>query len=575
MENPNPETNRQQSNDVWQAEVLGQIYDTDFAEMTEWIAVGSLVPTDKVRRGNLRWIEARKVPMLVPFFNAKDNGTEPPTIHTSVTNSVETPAENFAATENFIPDQNQANQNLPQPEPTFQTPQIQNPIHTSQTIDENLCVLHPEYEAKFSCETCANNFCGQCPKSYGGTVKICPMCGAMCKKIGEVDKKREKDFQYNRAISEGFGISDVAKAFAHPFKFTTSFFFGGLMFMLFTLGQSAGALGGIFMMFAALFCFLLANMLAFGILANTIENFSQGKLETNFMPNFDAFNLWDDVVHPFFLSVGVYISSFGPFILAAFIGFYLIFSSMTAQMQKAQTENANAENVQTSSPYLVDEKKAAEQSEEVRKLIESVKQKAAEKRDLTEKGLVESENNVQQTENLTPTQSDVKQTSEINQLIQDNQKQKLESVVGKTEETRQAEKQQMLAGFLKQSIPLIIFMLAALVWGIFYFPAACAVAGYTRSFWATINPSVGINTIKTFGADYLKIFGVYILLLLAAVVVGTIVNVILSPFAIPGMGNLPATAILSWFTFYLTIVFSCVLGYALFKNSDKFKFYRG
>src|SRR5688572_13861303 len=85
------------SNEIWQAEVLGQIYETNLEELTQWITEGALLPDDKVRRGNLRWLEAGKVPPLMPFFNAKANGLAPPQVQTSTVN-----AGNFRAhTENF------------------------------------------------------------------------------------------------------------------------------------------------------------------------------------------------------------------------------------------------------------------------------------------------------------------------------------------------------------------------------------------------------------------------------------------------------------------------------------------
>ena len=562
------DANQNTPNEFWQAEVLGQIYDTNFIELAQWIDEGSLTPDDKVKRGNLRWIEARKVPMLIPFFNAKKLGIEPPIIHTSVTDGTVAESRKHSETENFADAAAAAGENLCAE--AVKTPaeftQTENVSHFEDQ-NELLCVIHPESEAVFHCEICANNFCPQCPKSYGGSVKICPMCGAMCKKIGETDEKRAREIQYAKAIKEGFGFKDIGNAFLHPFKFKTSLVFGGVMFMLFTLGQSAGAIGGLFMMFAALFCYLLANMLGFGVLSNTIENFSQGKLQKNFMPDFEDFNLWDDVIHPCFLSIGVYISSFGPLVLAVIIGSYLLISSMTEQMKKMETEKA-----QVSSPFLIDEQKVQNQSDEVKKLIESVKQKAAEKKDLTENNLPEK---IVSSETAGAQKTEDEKIDEINQMIQQNRKQELESVVGKTDETKRQEFNQLASSFLNLGLPLLLLTGAALLWGVFYFPAACAVAGYTRSFWATVNPSVGIDTIKHFGADYLKIFGIFILFLIASGIVGGILNIALSPLSLPGMGNLPAIAISSWITFYFTIVFSCLLGYALFKNSDKFKFYKG
>ena len=69
---------------------------------------------------------------------------------------------------------------------------------------------------------------------------------------------------------------------------------------------------------------MLANTLTFGILANTVRNMAQGKLGLNFMPSFEEFSLWDDVMHPFFLSIGVYISSFGPIIALIAVTFFFL-----------------------------------------------------------------------------------------------------------------------------------------------------------------------------------------------------------------------------------------------------------
>src|SRR5688572_24008563 len=66
--------------EIWQVDVGGQVYEAPFGELFDWINEGSLMPADKVRKGNLRWIEARLVPTLVPFFNAKEQGLPMPVV---------------------------------------------------------------------------------------------------------------------------------------------------------------------------------------------------------------------------------------------------------------------------------------------------------------------------------------------------------------------------------------------------------------------------------------------------------------------------------------------------------------
>jgi hypothetical protein len=122
---------------------------------------------------------------------------------------------------------------------------------------------------------------------------------------------------------------------------------------------------------------------------------------------------------------------------------------------------------------------------------------------------------------------------------------------------------------------IIVPVFIALIWGLFYYPAACAVAGYTRSFWATLNPLVGLDTIKRLGVDYVKILVMKLVLIILAGGAGVILSIIFAPLDLPKIGNLPAIALGSWVTFYFSIVFSVVLGYALYKNAEKMKLFRG
>ena len=108
----------------------------------------------------------------------------------------------------------------------------------------------------------------------------------------------------------------------------------------------------------------------------------------------------------------------------------------------------------------------------------------------------------------------------------------------------------------------------AAIW-LFYFPAACAVAGYTRTFTAVLNPSVGLDTIKHLGFDYVKILFMCLILAVFTFVISLILGIIFSPFDLPRMGNLPATAVGSLLHFYIWIVFSIILGFALYKNSAR------
>jgi hypothetical protein len=570
--------------DKWQVEVGGQIYEANYGELTEWINEGSLLPLDKVRRGNLRWIEARKVPGLRAFFDAKEQGIEPPVF--AATSKTKFDKSNpLAAIENSsatvkeqalpgeianVPNKFDSNafepisSNLIEPEnASLYVSKFDQSLNEICPPSNAVCNLHTDAEAEYFCETCGNSFCKVCPKSFGSSVKICPFCGAMCKSIKQLCEKDKSVRRFENAANESFGAADLIKALTHPFKYKSSLFFGALMFAFFTVGQTASAIGGFVMLGAALFCALGANMLTFGILANTIEKFSSGNLDADFMPDFDDFSIWDDVVHPFFLSIGAYLVSFGPFILVCIVGVYLIFSSMTMQAIAMQNEIAKVPGTPA-----FDRSKTIEQSEAVKNLTENLR--VQNEKNLVRHAEMQSENF--ETEG---SRDEEKEFREIEQIIQESRKSQLESIAGKTPEAERREFEQMIRGFLGLAAPLVVIGFLAFLWGMFYFPAACSVAGYTRSFAATIDPRVGLDTIRRLGFDYVKILLIGFLIIVAASFAGVSLSIIFAPFEMPRMGNLPAKAFGSVFTFYFSIVFSSVLGYALYKNAARLRLPRG
>ncbi len=335
----------------WQVEAEGRIFDTTFDEMIVWIREGSLLPQDKVRKGNLRWIEASKVPSLNSVFNAAASGIDLPPPVVTVSAPVETVSSLV--------------------EPPISLPLADQHVPAAAT---DSCSIHPDQEPKYSCQSCSSLFCKACPKSFGGSVKICPNCGALCEAIGNPEPVTYRPVSHSTPVGS-FGFGDFAAAFAYPFRFKTSLFFGAVMFSFFSLGQAIVGFGGIFMLSAALTCAMLANTLTFGILANTVENMAQGKLGLNFMPTFEDFSLWDDVIQPFFLMIGVYISSFGPLAALFLIAFFFVAGSVgpgAKQMNPAQTDAARM--VDPELPYAAN---AAQQSEQVRELLKKTSDEQA------------------------------------------------------------------------------------------------------------------------------------------------------------------------------------------------------
>jgi len=555
-------------NEVWEIEVSGQVYTATLDELPTWIDEGSLQPEDKVRKGNLRWIEARKVPLLIPFFNAQAQGERIIPIQTT------TIAEPLPENESSPGPDPQITTSIPNPVPARPDTPVE-PVAAStkiaqvSTVIVDACLRHPDREAVFNCTSCRADLCKACAVPTPDDVRLCPACGAKCLPIAGSAADPLGIQPDVEEVYGPFGFGDLLRAFAHPFKFKTSLVIGGLMFMIFTVGQSASSIGGIFFLAASIICMMLVNMMWFGVLANTIDNFVHGRLEADFLPAFDDFSLWEDVIHPFFLSIGAYISSFGPFVMVFVISLYLIASAAADELNKF---NNQLTRVPGTPLYAPD--RTSEQSREVREILERVQKNNNKRLEELRRG---TERQTLLTESGEPVVGDLEQNyppEEFASTFPFDEKQQLDREPSDqlgTDPTAGFDNSLGSAAgrIFRLAAPLAVIGFLALLWGLFYFPAACAVAGYSRSFAATINPAVGLDTIKRLGGSYALVLVMTLLILIASGAVTLVLRIILFPFELPAIGNIPAAAIGSIATFYFSIVFSCILGYALAKNSRR------
>jgi hypothetical protein len=306
--------------------------------------------------------------------------------------------------------------------------------------------------------------------------------------------KQKRYSRFENSAVESFDFADIGKAFSYPIKFKKSLVVGAAALTLLTLGQTVLSLVAS-TYFAVLIYLPLATTLIFNCLVRTSQNFLQGKTESNFLPNINELSLWDDVIHPFFLSLAVFFISFG----------LLIVLIMGAVSNAADAENKiEADKQKILSVVLPSSQKSIEQNTDSKSL--SFRQKAGTVMRLS----------------------------------------------------------------LVFSVPIFL----ALLWAIFYFPVSCAVAVYNRSFISILNPSVCFDTIKRLRFDYWKIVAAFFVILTLLLGLNVILQAAFSPFELPHLGNLPVKIIVSFFTFYLSLVFAAVLGITLFKNSARLKFRR-
>ena len=441
--------------EVWRVSTVEGIFETDLETLKQWIIEGCVLPTDKVCKGNLSWIDAGRVPKLKAAFSGEKT-------------------------------------------PVYPTQPTVEPVEAG-------CHNHPDAAPDYMCRMCGATFCKQCPKFAGGKVPMCPLCGDLCHEYQVVVERSARAALQN----SGFGMEDFVRAIRYPFQHKFALLGGALIYALLMLAGFRGS--------------IVAWMIMFGCISHVISQVAWGRLNRSFMPDFSAFSLWDDLVVPVFLGIGIMIVTWGPLIVLVFA---LIFGAISGGgVEASSLLHGNQESIS---------------SEDLSALTDP---------DADPKKLEEANKKLQQT----------RPGAEIAR----------EAEHSKAEASDPAGAMRYLLPYLGAGILFVLLFLVALAWGVFYYPMALTVAGYTQSLGSVLNPLVGIDTIRRMGATYFKGFGMVILVQVVAFVVGVIIAVVTSPFTLPFMGNIVGNFINATFTFYFNLVIACILGLSLFKCADR------
>ena len=541
------------SPDVWQIEVNERIYDASFEEVIEWINEGAILPEDKIRRGNLRWIGAGKVPELYEYFQAanfREESSNSVVTSNSRSNEVYT---NFQV-ENFKKSTDQNNDltqvsvnNLPQ---TINSSNFAKEV----SIEENglleiiACSVHPELDPIYICEICNVLFCKTCPHSFGSSVKLCLECGGLC--IPYVGQDRSAEKRIHGAVNKPYKriektedqidknesslkMEDLLNALKYPLNFPASFLIGSTSLILLLFGLSLTAFGGIAMLFTAAGFGLMTVMLTFCVLAKIVENFSQRKFTGNFLPKLNKYNIWEDVIHPSFLSIGVYLAAFGLFFaITISAGFY------TWYKYSNEMESVESQMRQTDSRMNTIVKNA-------RSNIETSYQNQ-----------------------ILQTPADGNNTADLEQMIEQTKEESFESIFGTNHLGDNQEIEKFAKSFVRISVPFQMPMLFAFIVGLFYFPAAASIAGSTRSLGKTVNPFTALKIIKSFGLDYFKILFLSSVFVFITFSAAAVCYFLFSDFSLKLVGILSAITIGSVLSFYFWTVFSYFLGMAVYNKSE-------
>lgn len=478
--------------EVWRVSTVEGVFETDLETLQQWISEGCVLPTDKVSKGSLSWIEAGKVPKLKNAFSGQS--VEAQVRHTAPTWQPQ-PAVVQPETRTYVE------------EAEFHDEQARYESASSGATPSNACCKHPDRATHYVCRVCAGSFCRECPNFSVGNIPLCPLCGDLCKVYEEVATKvANQEFQ-----ESGFGMSDFQRAIAYPLKHKTALISGAVLYGLLLLAGIRGS--------------LIAWMIMFGCISHVISQVAWGRLHRSFMPDFSAFSLFDDLIVPGFLGLGITIVSFGPVIALTIALMFGVIGPGVSSLAEQQLEAA-----QRTGPSEEDLSVLTDPEADPKKLEEA--------------------------------------NAKLNQLRPGAQIAN-EADRSKDEQSDPTPALRMLKPFLGAGIALLVLMLIAVAWGIFYYPMALTVAGYTQSFASVLNPVVGLDTIRRMGSTYFKAFGMVLSVQLVSLVVGVIVAAITAPFALPFVGNLPANFINGVIAFYFNLVIACVLGLSLYKCADR------
>jgi hypothetical protein len=383
-------------------------------------------------------------------------------------------------------------------------------VTRAPVTSSHVCYQHPDRATKYICRACATPFCEECPKFIGtGKIALCSLCGDLCSLFEQQRSKAlNQEFQ-----GSGFGFGDFARALRYPLQHKVALLFGAGLYGFCLLAGFRGRIA--------------ASVIMFGCISHVISQVAWGRLDRSFLPDFSAFSIVDDVVMPLVLGIGITIVTWGPtIVLVCVLIFGVISGGPFSPSQGLQTDGAqNSDQLDQEELALLmdpngDPQKQAEASKKLDQLRPGY---------------------------------------QISKDAEKSQKQLSDPIADL----------RMMVSYFHAPILIVLLVLLSLAWGIFYYPMALAVAGYTESFGSVINPLVGLDTIRRMGGTYFKAFGMVFLIQIVGLVVGFIVAVITAPFTLPFFGNLPAMFIDGAVTFYFNLVVACILGLSLFKCADR------
>lgn len=238
----------------WQLMIGNEVYEADAETIKQWILEGRVQQADKVRKGNLTWREAARIPQFRDLF--------PSTL---------------AA-------------------PAAQPVLVQFVKHAS-------CRHHPDTAPHYICMRCVVAYCRHCANSVGNSSgSICELCGELCQPFTELKEKILMMDEQRR----GFGFADFSFALSYPLTEPISIALYGALF-------GVSLFSSVYVIFGP----AIAATLLFPFCAYVIRHVAQGRKDAQLFV-FDLGELNNHYQSALFVGLTILLVCAGPYSLYQF-----------------------------------------------------------------------------------------------------------------------------------------------------------------------------------------------------------------------------------------------------------------
>ncbi|MGD8895172.1 MAG: hypothetical protein PVJ73_03975 [Acidobacteriota bacterium] len=112
---------------------------------------------------------------------------------------------------------------------------------------------------------------------------------------------------------------------------------------------------------------------------------------------------------------------------------------------------------------------------------------------------------------------------------------------------------------LGTALGALIALPFALLWKLLYSPIALIAAAISQSFFATLNPIIGVDAIRRMGSVYWEAWFIYTVIAIVGGIAGAVLGVV------PFLGGFLAAFVQA----YAFLSFGCLLGFAVFKRAEE------